>query len=428
MIKKVILFIVLFFCNFVLSQKQITEKLYNTEYYNDCNEVSINIGKAIFIVVYINNGHPNDSLIAVREFKELKKNFKSANFYFLQKNGKIKINNQSKTVLNFDEVNENHQKIIFWDGKKESDVVEYENIVNGTEFFSEALNQNGTSSYIENYNKTKDSIFELMAWKPNENSKKLSDKYMKNKILEHFNVFDDFSEFLNFDVKGVKRLVVNSNMKGYKNPWIEMWFNENGLPTKSIVTSDDSDHKKGQIDFEYTDGLISKTTVKYQYDDEEYEHSSEIYYSNNYLIVSEHERVVFYYLNSDFLNFKSYYFNSSNFDFLIDTYKLTNTNQIEYKEFGGMNNSIIKFNKKDDFYPVVYTIRPEEDEHNKYVATLTKVSDLDYKVSSKNVAFLKINYLTKNLIKEVFIIDPDDISKDKKINQNKFDFNYEYFK
>ena len=177
MIKKVIVFIVLFFCNFVLSQKQITEKLYNTEYYNDCNEVSINIGKAVFIVVYINNGHPNDSLIAVREFKELKKNFKSANFYFLQKNGKIKINNQSKTVLNFDEVNENHQKIIFWDGKKESDVVEYENIVNGTEFFSEALNQNGTSSYIENYNKTKDSIFELMAWKPNENSNKLSDKF-----------------------------------------------------------------------------------------------------------------------------------------------------------------------------------------------------------------------------------------------------------
>ena len=75
MIKKVILFIVLFFCNFVLSQKQITEKLYNTEYYNDCNEVSINIGKAVFIVVYINNGHPNDSLIAVREFKELKKNY-----------------------------------------------------------------------------------------------------------------------------------------------------------------------------------------------------------------------------------------------------------------------------------------------------------------------------------------------------------------
>ena len=88
----------------------------------------------------------------------------------------------SKTILNFDEVNENHQKIIFWDGKKESDVVEYENIVNGTEFFSEALNQNGTSSYIENYNKTKDSIFELMAWKPNENSNKLSDKYIKNTI------------------------------------------------------------------------------------------------------------------------------------------------------------------------------------------------------------------------------------------------------
>jgi hypothetical protein len=92
-----------------------------------------------------------------------------------------------------------------------------------------------------------------------------------------------------------------------------------------------------------------------------------------------------------------------------------------------MNNSIIKFNKKDDFYPVVYTIRPE-DKHNKYEATLTKVSDLNYKVSSNNVAFLKINYLTKNLIKEVFIIDPDDISKNKKIKQNKFDFNYEYFK
>src|SRR6187551_1182470 len=93
MLKKIVIIAVFLFCNFSIAQNQYIEKTYSTEYDEGCIEVSINNGKPVFVVVYINNSTPNDSLIAVREFNELKKNFKEASFYFLRKKGKIKLNN-----------------------------------------------------------------------------------------------------------------------------------------------------------------------------------------------------------------------------------------------------------------------------------------------------------------------------------------------
>ncbi|WP_296146438.1 hypothetical protein [uncultured Flavobacterium sp.] len=427
MIKSNLLLILLFLCNLSTAQKQFVEKTYSTEYEEGCKEVSVNSGKPVFIVVYISNSIPNDSLIAVREFNELKKNFKGSNFYFLQTKGKIKFSNSNKEVLDFDEVNSSYEKIIYWNGKKESDFIEYDKIVQSSEYFSEVLNVSKTSSYIDDYNAKINDFRSQLVWEPNEKSKELSDKYLKNKLFEQLKAFEDFSDFLNLDFKGVKKLVVNSNLSK-KNPWQEIYFNKDGLPTKAIVTSDDSDGNKGTINYEYKDNLLSKITVSYKSQDGEvYEYSTDIYYSGQNLIASGDSRLIFYSTNSGFLTYKSYYMNEMNYEFLIDTYELIKGKELVYTESSKLNNAAMSFNSKENFLPVVYTLRPEA-KNDKHVSVLTKKDDLNYAVTRENVAYIKIKYLNKNLVSEVLLIDPDDISRNKKMNQYKFDFKYEYYK
>lgn len=421
--------IVVLISNLSIAQKQFIEKSYNTVYENDCKEITINTGKPVFVVIHISNFTPNDSLIALREYNELKKNFKECNFYFLQKKGKIKLNNSSKQILDLDEVNSSYEKIIYWKGKKDSDFLEYDKLVQSSEFFSEHLKKNKKSSYIDNYNAQIYDLRKQLVWEPNESSKTLSDKYILNSVFNQLRIFDNLAEFLNLDFKGVKKLVVNSSDKRIKNPWQEIFFNKQGLPTNSIITSDDSDGKKGTVIYEYKDDLLSKITVTFKDNDgEKYEYSSDFYYFDSKLIVVGNSGVMFYTLNLGFLTFKNYYPDETNFDFLIDTYNVTNTNELKYIQSSGLNNYTISFNSIDKKLPVVYTLRPEAKERNRIVSVLNKIDNLNYTVTSKNIVYKKIKYFNKNLISEVLLADPDDISKNKKLNQTKFDFKYEYYK
>ena len=429
MIKKIVLIAVLLFCNFSIAQKQFIEKTYNTEYDEGCLEVGINTGKPVFFMVYVNNSQPNDSLIAVREFNELKKNFKEANFYFLSKKGKIKLNNTSKENLNFDEINESYEKVIYWDGKKESELTEYKSIIKSSEYFSKILKVNKTSSYINDYNSQINSFNKQRVWEPDEHSEKLSNKYLKFFLFEQLKVIGDFSEFLNLDFKGVEKLTIKSNLEKIKNPWQEIYFNREGLPTKAIVSKDHSDETKITVNYEYKDNLLSKITVSYKNSGaEESKYYTNFYYSDKKLVVVNDSRIIVYALNSGFLTYKSYYMHETNFDFLIDTYNLNGSNELKYTESGGLNNNTMVFKNKESFLPVIYTIRPEGDEYHKQVSVLKKINDLNYTVTSKDVAYIKIKYSNKNLISEVLLIDPDEISKNKKMNQYKFDFKYDYYK
>lgn len=430
--KKSTLIILLFLaCNFSNAQKQFNEKTYDTEYEEGCVEVTVSAGKPVFIVVYITNSYPNDSLIAVRELNELKNNFKGSNFYFLGKKGKIKINNSNKEVLELDEVNETYEKIIYWSGKKTSDYVEYDHLIQSSEYFSEILNTNKTSAYVEDYNAKVYSFRKQLVWEPNDQSKELSNKYLKYALFQQFKILGDFSEFLNLDFKGVKKVTINTTFKGAKNPWQEVYFNEEGNPIKAIVSTDDSDGKKATVLFEYKNSLLAKITISYKSsDDEVYEESTDIYYSNGNIITADDSRFGFYRTNSGFLTYKSYYAYETQYEFLLDTYELISDKEIKYTESSQLNNYILKFNSKDKFLPVVYTLRPEraDDDVDKNILVLSQVDALNYVVTSKKVADTKIKYLNKNLIIEVLLINPDDISRGKKTNQYKFDFKYEYYK
>lgn len=427
--KATLILFAFFLCNLINGQKQVVEKNYTSEYDELYKEVSINSGKPIFVVVYASNSYPNDSLIAVREFNELKKNFKNCNFYFLQSKGKINFNNSAKQKLLFDDPYDSPEKVVYWDGKKESQVVEYDYLIESSEFFSDYFEESKTSSYAIAYKNTIKEYKQQFVWKPNSNSRELSNKYIKSVLFEQLYLSKEFSQFLNLDFKGVKKLVIDSNLNDAKNPWQEIYFNTEGLPTKAIVSTDDSDGKKSTVLFEYKDNLLSKITVSYKTEDNEtYEYFTDFYYSNDNLITADDLRIEFYTLTNGFLTYKSYYMNTRNLDFLIDTYQLTAKNRLEFKESSGLNNLIISFNAAENFFPVTNILRPEETGDSKYVSVLTKTDDLNYAISLKNKVYRKIKYINKNLISEVLLIDPDDIGKTKNLKQYKFEFKYEYYK
>ena len=266
-----------------------------------------------------------------------------------------------------------------------------------------------------------------MVWNPDNNSKNLSNKYIKNFIFQQMKVIEDHAEFLNFDFKGVQKLKINSNLKGVKNPWQEIYFDNNGYPEKAEITSDNSDATKGNIKFEYRDDLISKIIITFIGKDnsEPYVIVIDYYYFNGKLI-ENYNGIKFYYLNKDFLNFKSFYFYEENFEMLIDTFGFKEPNNFEYIQAGNLNNFSLKFNNKNNFFPITKTLRPNSDN---FIKTLSKISNLIFVEKHGKIDILKINYLNSKLIKEVLFIDPDDVKKDKKINQyKKFDFIYEYYK
>ena len=422
--KKLILLLLIISCNLGLSQEQITVKTYDTEYDKGCKEVTINAGKPVFVVIYIFNGIPNDSLVADREYKELKKNFKDCNFYYFGRIGKINVKNSANEIIELDDVNESYEKIIYWNGKKDSSVNRYDKITESSEYFSELLGQSKTSSYKDDFATKRDDLKAQLLWNPDLDSKKLSDKYIRTKLFGQLTL-STADDFFNFNLKGVKKVTINASDKKFKNPFHEIFIDEQGFATKVIFTNDDGINK-GTIDFQYKDGLLSQVKVSYSNTEYGAENAINIYYNKGNLITDNEFLYVFYSLNSGFLEYKSYYADDRTFKYLTNELSFKEPNKIIFTEFNGLNNSITTFNNKDNFFPVVYNLRPEKNDESEITDTITKIDDLNYVCSSKKLPFTKIKYLNKDLIAEFMFIRYD--SNDKEKERFKFDFNYEYYK
>ena len=408
--------------NIQITQLKRYDKIYDEKY----NDITVQIGKPVFIVVYITNNSIVDTTLVEREIKELKSNFKNTSTYRFYQKGKLIFNNSSKKNFSLDELNETYSKIFYWNGKKDSDVIEYDKIIKSSEYFSEYTGNVLKSSYIINHQKKKDSIKNELIWNPNNNSKILSNKYIKKFLFLQMKVLEHYDEFFDFDFKTVKKITINTDFKELKNPWQEIYFNKNGLPNYSIISSDDKEHSKGKVTFEYKDNLISKITISFksaQYG--VYEDIKNIYYNNEKLIVADDLRVNFYKLKSDFLNYESFYSDNENYTYLIDSYRLENNNVLSFIESGWLNNFKTKFNQLDNFFPLTNTLRPHSDN---LISTISKIDDLNYSSKVNKVEVLKIKYLNKNLIKEIIFKKADDLKYDKKVDQHKFEFLYENYK
>ncbi len=427
--KKILILLFLLIVGFCSAQKnsQITQlKRYDKTYDEKYNDITVQIGKPVFIVVYISNDSFVDTSLADREVKELKKNFKTDNLYKFYQKGKLTFGNSKNNNYSLDELNETYSKIFYWNGKKDSDVIEYDKIIKSSEFFSQYIGNVLKSSYIINHQKKKDSIKNELIWNPNNNSKFLSNKYIKNFLFLQMKVLEHYDEFFDFDFKTVKKITINTDFKELKNPWQEIYFNKNGLPNYSIISSDDREHSKGKVTFEYKDNLISKITISFKSPKYGvYEDSKNIYYNNEKLIVADDLRVNFYNLKSNFLNYESYYEDNENYVYLIDSYRLENNNELSFIESGWLNNFKTKFNQLDNFFPLTNTLRPDSDN---LISTISKIDDLNYSSKVNKVEVLKIKYLNKNLIKEIIFKKADDLKYNKKVDQHKFEFLYEYYK
>lgn len=209
--KKVVLFLIFIICNFCFAQKEITIKNYNTEYDKNCKEITIDGGKPVFIVVCIDNGNSNDSLVGDRELNELKRNFNECNFYYLGLKGKIIIKNSSKETVNFDEVYGSHKKIIYWNGKNESALEVYDKLIESSEYFSKILGLNKVSKYIQAFNNEKNNLKSQLVWNPDVNSKILSDRYTQIFLFNFLTLLGRFEDFFKVNFKGVKKLTIKIN-------------------------------------------------------------------------------------------------------------------------------------------------------------------------------------------------------------------------
>ncbi len=423
----ILIFLINFSVFYAQKNSQITQsKRYDKIYDEKYNDITVQIGKPVYIVVYITNNSIVDTTMVEREIKELKSNFKYSSTYRFYQKGKLVFNNADKNNYSLDELNETYSKIFYWNGKKDSEVVEYDKIIKSSEYFSEYTGKVLKSSYVKDYQNKKDSIKNELIWNPNNNSKILSNKYIKKILFSQMKVLEHYDEFFDFDFKTVKKITINTDFKELKNPWQEIYFNKNGFPNYAIISSDDKEQAKGKVTFEYKDNLISKTTVSFK--SAKYGvfvDSKNIYYNNEKLIVADDLRVNFYNLKSDFLNYESFYSDNENYTYLIDSYRFENNNELSFIESGWLNNFKTKFNQLNNFFPLTNTLRPHSDN---LISTISKIDDLNYSSKVNKVEVLKIKYLNKNLIKEIIFKKADDLKYDKKVDQHKFEFLYEYYK
>jgi hypothetical protein len=416
---KCFLFFLILFCAFLQGQNQyIIEKNYkHQEFSYNVKDVTFKQGKPVFIVMYISQQIPPDSLVAVRELKELKKNYSNlnANFYYVWQNGKLNFEDSAQTTIDVTEYNDSFEKVIYWSGKVKDNVYERNgDIVESTEYFDEIINKR-ESSYIDAYYKKVDSIKDFYNGLEKDlvAAKKSSDALLKNMILEELFHLKKWSNYLPFNFKGIKKITINSNMPGYSNPYHDLFFNEKALLVKGIIQSDDSDKKKVDIVFAYQNEMLSN--YYFQYKDTKYNTFQKKQFDFEYFgkyIVNKKIEDVYNYSQDGFLLKNSYNFSERNY-FLsetIDTYK---NNVYTYHNFN--NEKLEVINEGNQWYL----------KHTEKQDKLVKDSDTVYAIYDQGKRSVEINYNQDNTIKTVKILK--NTFNKKRDYDIQFDYTYERY-
>jgi hypothetical protein len=282
--------------------------------------------------------------------------------------------------------------------------------------------QKNTSNFYKEYNKTKDSIKKQMVWKPDSNSHKLSETYTKKRLFEFLPGLNYLYHFLPFNTKNIKTLKITGRKSKTEKLTLNINFNKKGqmINCESISTNDSSINKSIHS-FEYKDNLMCRFSIQSSYNEEINKKAfSNCFYSKGNLIAENLDTVEFYRLENDFLEYKGFFSDELNHKFIKQSIK-----NIDNKIIDDSNNYKITFNEKKDFFPIKLSTNKGKKE---ITITYSNPSNLNYEAVLDDVKILKIEYLNENVINHILIDDPNDITKHKKVNQYKFDFNYEYYK
>ncbi|SMC32758.1 hypothetical protein [Moheibacter sediminis] len=379
-------------------------------------------GEPVFVIVNVQHSIPNDSLLAVRELHELKKNFAhlKANFFIVHKNAVLDFQNDSQQEYRLDDYNTQYQSVIFWDGKANSDVYQFESIIQSSEAYSPQLGIDKTSSYVAEFNQKKKELSKYKNETVNQNSAATSKKYISNLFLAEVYYLKNEEHFFTADFKGVKKLTVKSNYKKFKNPVNEAEFDLNGNPTKLILQSDDIDGKKIHLEFSYLSGALKKLVSTYAGEDGKSRNQGEFYYQDgNMYDVHSEESLTKYHLNENgFLLNHGYYFDESRY-FILEDHLTFKGKILSYRDYGNLNNRDYTINSLQNFFPVKIAVR------NEHFYEIQKKSANEFLINSDE-STTKVLLNEKGLISKV-IMENLEMDRESKPMDLIFEYFYEYY-
>lgn len=379
-------------------------------------------GTPVFVVVNVQHSIPNDSLLAIRELRELQKNFEylGADFLTVHKNAVLNFENRDNYEIRLDEYNSQYQSVIFWNGKSDSDVYLFESIIQSSEAYSPQLNVDKTSSYVDEFLRKKEELLKFKNETINQNSVAASQKYISNLFLGEVYYLKNDEHFFPADFKGVKKLTVKSNYTGFTNPVNEAEFDQNGNPTKLILQSDDSDRKKINIQFSYLNGALKKIISTYSDEDGENIHKREFYYQDATMYKSMDDNAFSkYFINENgFLLSHSYYFYEYKFLNIEDelTFK---GKTLSYKDYGNLNNREYTLNSPTDFFPVKVNLR------NEYFYEIKRITKNEFLIDSDD-SKTRIFLNEKGKISKI-IMENLELEGESKRRDLIFEYFYEYY-
>lgn len=380
-------------------------------------------GRPVFVVINVQHSIPNDSLLAVRELNELKKNFAhlKANFFIVHNNSMLNFQNDSRQEYRLDDYNSQYQSVIFWDGKSSSDIYQFESIIQSSEAYSPQLDVHKTSSYVTEFNRKKEELSKYKNEIINQNSAVVSKKYISNMFLAEVYYLKNEEHFFTADFKGVKKLSVKSNYKQFKNPVNEAEFDTNGNPVKLILQSDDSDGKKINIQFSYLSGALKKMVSSFSDEEGDYKNEEELYYQdgNLYEPFSDDGSYSKHFLNENgFLLSHSYFFDEYRY-FTMEDELTFKGKTLSYRDYGNLNNRDYTINSLQNFFPVKIAVR---DEH---FYEIQKKSANEFLITSDE-SITRVSLNEKGLISKVIMenLEMEDESKPMDLI---FEYFYEYY-
>lgn len=389
----------------------------------DLDKFNFEKGKPVFVVVNIQHSIPNDSLLAVRELKELEKNFKQLNAKFVRihSNAVLNFQNQNQEEYRFDDYNTQYQAVIFWDGRPESDVYQLEAIIQSSEAYSPQLGTNKNSSYVDEFLDKKEKLTDFRTDQITPKSIEISKKYISHLFLSEVYYLKNEENFFPVDFKGVKKLTVKSNYKKFKNPVNEAVFDQKGNPVHLILQSDDSDGKKIDIVFVYENEVLKFLNSSFKDSEGEYVDAEEFFYQDGNLYEPFNYEGSFsrHYLNENgFLLSHSYIFDE--YRFLIMEDELTFKDKtLSYRDFGSLNNFDYTLNSLDNFFPVKVKYRNGE------ISEIKKISSKEFQMKDE-YSSTKVYLNDKGQIAKV-VMENMEMEEESKPMDLIFEYFYEYY-
>ncbi|WP_334125761.1 hypothetical protein [Empedobacter brevis] len=330
-----------------IDKKEQTDKLTNKGY-------TYKTGHPVFIVLNIQASIPNDDFLAKREQEELKNNF-NIHVDCITQTTEIKFLNRFKTVLKYS-YEDSPQKVIYWSGKFEEKPIIYEHPIQSSEYFSDILNLDVRSSYIEEFNQKLASFTTDFIDTPTENSLPVSNRFVQNVITQILYHLQEESIFFNLNFKNVKRVTYNTNFDIDNDRLKEILFDEKGRPTKVVFDDLNDKNYRYESVFEYEKDLIRNIIGKSTND---YHTESPVFYQDDTLYVYDSYSIKIYKLNKNlFLISDDYFYDQEKYYFTVNQTFLNNTTY-SFIENDHMNDRVYNFNSEKQFFPIKVKIRDD---------------------------------------------------------------------